>query len=159
VIDPGRRLGAHYRVFTDDAVATLYVCARSLTQPGECHFGRAAIVGVEGSADAIDMAELVRLLHGRGCARVFVEGGGVTVSMFLEANLLDRLQVTVAPVIIGDGRPAIRLPPCSALGDCPRPRYRVFRMGGDVLFDFDLSSPADAADQPSDNQPIVTRII
>ena len=42
---------------------------------------------------------------------MFIEGGGVTVSRFLEANLLDRLQIAVAPVLIGEGRPAIRLRP------------------------------------------------
>jgi diaminohydroxyphosphoribosylaminopyrimidine deaminase / 5-amino-6-(5-phosphoribosylamino)uracil reductase len=140
VIDPGRRLGAHYRVFTDDAVETLYVCARSLIRAGERSFGRAAIVGVEGGGDVIDAAELIALLRGRGCARVFVEGGGVTVSMFLAANLLDRLQMAIAPLIIGDGRPAIRLPLPIALGDCLRPRYRVFSMGGDVLFDCDFTA-------------------
>src|SRR4029077_2698892 len=30
VLDPGRRLGADHRVFTDDAAETLYVCTRSL---------------------------------------------------------------------------------------------------------------------------------
>jgi diaminohydroxyphosphoribosylaminopyrimidine deaminase / 5-amino-6-(5-phosphoribosylamino)uracil reductase len=86
---------------------------------------------------------------------VFVEGGGVTVSMFLEANLLDRLHMTVAPLIIGDGRPAIRLPARALLGDCHRPSYRVFRMGGDVLFDCDLRSRGDDA-AASDT---ITRII
>jgi riboflavin biosynthesis pyrimidine reductase len=87
---------------------------------------------------------MLALLHARGCARVFVEGGGVTVSAFLEANLLDRLQIAVAPVLIGDGRPAIRLSPPDRLRDCRRPSYRVFRMGGDVLFDCELrgSGPA-----------------
>ena len=42
---------------------------------------------------------LDRLLRARSCARIFVEGGGVTVSMFLEANLLDRLQKT-SPVVL-----------------------------------------------------------
>ena len=70
---------------------------------------------------------------------MFVEGGGVTVSAFLEAGLLDRLQMAVAPLIVGSGKPAIRLEPKDVLSDCHRPAYRVFRMGGDVLFDCDLS--------------------
>ena len=37
--------------------------------------------------------------------RNLIEGGGRTVSMFLEANLLDRLQMAIAPLIIGEGRP------------------------------------------------------
>jgi riboflavin biosynthesis pyrimidine reductase len=95
------------------------------------------------------------MLRERGCSRIFVEGGGVTVSMFLEANLLDRLQMTVAPLIIGDGRPAIRLPARALLDDCHRPSYRVFRMGGDVLFDCDLRARGDDA-AASD---AITRII
>ena len=43
----------------------------------------------------------MRLLRQRACARIFVEGGGVTVSMFLEANLLDRLHMAIARVYNG----------------------------------------------------------
>jgi riboflavin-specific deaminase-like protein len=146
VLDPSRRLAATHRVFTDGTAETLYVCARPLIRPGERCVGGAAIVGIDESGDGgIDAAALVRLLRERGCARVFVEGGGVTVSAFLDANLLDRLHVTVAPLLIGDGKPAIRLPPRATLGDCHRPRYRVFRMGGDVLFDCELHAEIDDA--------------
>jgi diaminohydroxyphosphoribosylaminopyrimidine deaminase/5-amino-6-(5-phosphoribosylamino)uracil reductase len=155
VLDPGRRLGAEHRVFTDDAADTLYLCGRSFTRAGERYVGRATIVGVDEEGDGISAAAVIRLLRARGCARVFVEGGGVTVSMFLEANLLDRLHVAIAPLFIGDGRPAIRIPPRVSLGDCPRPRYRVFRMGGDVLFDCDFSARHDVADARAD----VTRVI
>jgi len=163
VLDPARRLGADHRVFTDDAAETLYVCGRSLTREGERSVGRATIVGVQEQGSGIDVAELLRLLHGRGCTRVFVEGGGVTVSMFLEAQLLDRLHMAIAPLFIGDGRPAIRIAPPITLGDCRRPRYRVFAMGGDVLFDCDFTSTArdgnDDATSPSDPPTAVTRVI
>ncbi len=141
VLDPSRRLTPEHRVFNDESADTLYVCAQSLVRPGEPDFGRAAVIGVpDAPGGRVDIVELMRLLRARGCARVFVEGGGVTVSQFLEANLLDRLHVTVAPMLIGSGRPAIRFPPRAALGDCHRPRYRVFRMGGDVLFDLEIES-------------------
>ena len=143
VLDPTRRLEEHYRVFSDDAAATLYVVARSASTPGEGHFGRATLVAVDDRADSVDLPELIRLLHARGCSRIFIEGGGVTVSMFLEANLLDRLQMAIAPLIIGEGRPAIRLPPPASLAECHRPGYRVFRMGGDILFDCDLRASSD----------------
>jgi riboflavin-specific deaminase-like protein len=165
VIDPARRLAAGHRVFTDSAVETLYVCARSLTTAGESHFGHAAILGIDGGADGssgIDPADLLGRLRARGCRRVFVEGGGATVSMFFEANLLDRLHITIAAVLLGDGRPAIRFTPPVALGDCPRPEYRVFRMGGDVLFDCDLRAstlPGLPGDKPPAAPPTVTRII
>jgi diaminohydroxyphosphoribosylaminopyrimidine deaminase / 5-amino-6-(5-phosphoribosylamino)uracil reductase len=156
VLDPTRRLAEHYHVF-NDSPETLYVCARSQVKPGESHFGRAEVVAIDDTESGIDVTALLKLLRQRGCVRIFVEGGGVTVSNFLEANLLDRLQIAIAPLIIGDGKPAIRLEPPDALRDCHRPRYRVFRMGGDVLFDCDLRSPAD--EQPPDMKPPVSRII
>lgn len=159
VLDPTRRLGAHHRVFGDDSADTIYVCARSLVGPGESEFGRAAIWGVEEGAGGVNLVEVLRRLRARACTRIFVEGGGVTVSTFLEAGLLDRLHLAIAPLLIGDGRPAIRLPPRAVLGDCHRPRYRVFRMGGDVLFDCDLGSPEREADDPPDSEPPIRRII
>jgi riboflavin-specific deaminase-like protein len=159
IFDPARRLAADYRVFTEHSAPTLYACARSLLREDETHIGCAEVMGLASSGDRVDVGELVRALRARGCARIFVEGGGVTVSAFLEANLLDRLHMAIAPLLIGDGRPAIRLPARSALRDCLRPRYRVFRMGGDVLFDFDLTEGGDAKTPGADADPLVTRII
>lgn len=158
VLDPGRRLADHYKVFSDDSAATLYVYGRSLTRAGESRFGRADLAAIDDSAGGVNVMELMRVLHARGCTRVFVEGGGVTVSAFLEANLLDRLHVAIAPLIIGDGRPAIRLPPPVALGDCRRPHYRVFRMGGDVLFDCEFAPSGREGGEP-DAQRRVARVI
>ena len=159
VLDPTRRLAEHYKVFTDDSAVTLYVCAKSQTREGETHVGHAAIVALDESPEGVDVGEVLRELRARGCQRIFVEGGGVTVSMFLEANLLDRLQIAIAPLLIGDGRPAIRLPPRTALSDCHRPRYRVFRMGADVLFDCEIGPDGNNAASQSEPQPPITRVI
>jgi len=158
VFDPGRRLSSNFRVFTDRIGPTLYVCSQTLVADGESHVGDAAIVGIDCTQVDGGVSELLGLLHSRGCGRVFVEGGGVTVSSFLQANLLDRLQIAIAPVIIGDGRPAIRLAPHARLSDCRRPSYRVFRMGGDVMFDCELHSPADTATGSIEASP-VNRVI
>lgn len=153
VFDPGRRLPASFRLFTDGAAPTLYICGRSLVAAGETHVGCATIAAVDGDERREQAAQALRLLRARGCTCVLVEGGGVTVSTFLEANLLDRLQIAVAPVLIGDGRPAVRLAPHVRLRDCRRPAYRVFRMGGDVLFDCDLTLDADES-QPAGTDTI-----
>jgi diaminohydroxyphosphoribosylaminopyrimidine deaminase/5-amino-6-(5-phosphoribosylamino)uracil reductase len=159
VLDPTRRLTDHYRVFNDAAAETLYVCARSFARPGESHVGRARLVAVNDSEAGVEATDVLRVLRERGCRRIFVEGGGVTVSMFLEANLLDRLHIAIAPLLIGDGRPAIRLPARTALSDCHRPRYRVFRMGADVLFDCELGPDGNAGEHQPDVQPPILRVI
>ena len=159
VLDPSRRLEAHYKVFTDDSAETLYICAEGLVRPGETHIGQASIRTVADGPNGMDGAAVLRLLRERGCHRIFVEGGGVTVSMFLQADLLDRLQVAIAPLIIGNGRPAIRLPARGALSECRRPRYRVFRMGADVFFDCDLRDLGDGPQDGADTVPPVSRII
>lgn len=159
ILDPMRRLGEHYKVFQDNAAETLYICGQSVAGPGDTHVGRAMLVAVADTPNGLDIAEVTRLLRARGCHRIFVEGGGVTVSMFLEANLLDRLQVAIAPLIIGSGRPAIRVPARTALSNCHRPGYRVFRMGGDVFFDCDLRARPGAPNGAMTDGPLVTRVI
>jgi len=137
VLDPGGRLEEHYRVFSDADTPTLYACTETHVDAGAQRFGSAEILPLTESGSAV--TQLLEALRARGCHRVFVEGGGVTVSAFLEAGLLDRLQMAVAPLIVGSGKPAIRLEPKAMLSECQRPPYRVFRMGGDVLFDCDLN--------------------
>ena len=158
VFDPARRVGLEpkYGIFNDPAVPTLYFCARDLLRPGESRFGTATIISIDADDPRSDaaLAEVFADLRRRGCPRIFVEGGGVTVSAFLQAGLLDRLHVAIAPLIIGDGRPAIRLAPQQKIRDCRRPLYRVFRMGGDMLFDCDLHSEA-----PESDDQQLTRII
>jgi diaminohydroxyphosphoribosylaminopyrimidine deaminase / 5-amino-6-(5-phosphoribosylamino)uracil reductase len=139
VFDPGHRLDAHYRIFADAETPTLYACGDRHLRDGQTRFGSADILPLTCVDDTSPVGELLSALRARGCARVFVEGGGVTVSSFLEAGLLDRLHIAVAPLIVGSGKPAIRLEPKDVLSDCQRPAYRVFRMGGDVLFDCDLT--------------------
>jgi len=158
VFDPARRVGPEpkYGLFDDPIGTTLYFCARTLIAPRETHFGTAEIVSIDADDPRSDeaLAGVFAELRRRGCPRIFVEGGGVTVSAFLQAGLLDRLHVAIASLIIGDGRPAIRVAPRQRLRDCRRPQYRVFRMGGDMLFDCDLHSEA-----PESEDQQLTRII
>jgi riboflavin-specific deaminase-like protein len=157
VIDPGRRLEPTFKVFTDRQAATLYVCGRARLATADTHVGSAMAAAIDESDPGSEAVQVLQLLRARGCARVLVEGGGVTVSAFLEADLLDRLQIAIAPVLIGEGRPAIRLAPQTRLRDCRRPDYRVYRMGGDILFDCDLTAGPDMARRSA--QGHVSRIL
>lgn len=135
VLDPRRTLGSHHAVFEDGAAPSLLITAAG--QPGR--HGEAEVVVIDCHAPGLAPADVVACLAGRGLGRIFVEGGGVTVSRFLDAGAFDRLHVCVAPLLIGSGRAALSLPPIDTLGDALRPPCRVAAMGDDVLFDFDLS--------------------
>ncbi|HEV7371078.1 RibD family protein [Arenibaculum sp.] len=136
VLDTERRLGPDYAVFAGDpgAPPTLLVCAHDRCRPGE-RLGAAEVVGVARAGSGLDLAAVLAALDERGLRFIFVEGGGITVSRFLEAGRLDRLQVTVAPLILGSGRPGLMLPEVATVDLGLRPRTRRFLLGPDVLFD------------------------
>ena len=138
VLDPDTRLDPTRHVFADGAARTLVVRRAGGHAHGSVE-GEVVSVPAAGP-EGFDPHDVLRALRNQGLARVLVEGGGITVSRFLEAGLLDRLHVTVAPLLIGSGRPALTLAPIEALSEARRPRCRHFRLGEDILFDLDLRS-------------------
>jgi len=140
LLDPRRRLAVHHLVFQDGEAETLLCCDRARLRPDEQRFGQAELLGVPAADAGLDLKALLLTLADRGIRRIFIEGGGTTVSRFLAAGLLSRLQVAVAPLVIGTGRPGLRLPAPERLAEALRPPVRLFRMGEDVLYDFDLTA-------------------
>jgi riboflavin-specific deaminase-like protein len=137
VIDPEARLDTQRRVFLDGEARTVLV----RRAPPEITRARALgdeIAVPSAGEGLLDLGQLVDALREQGLRRVLVEGGGLTVSRFLEAGMLDRLHVTVAPMLIGSGRPGFTLAPIRSLTDALRPPVRHFRLGDDVLFDLAL---------------------
>lgn len=141
VLDAERRLHAGYRVFRggDRDPPTLLACAEDA--PGPDRLGAAEALRLPRDAagsGGLDLPALLRALAARGLTRLFVEGGGVAVSRFLAAGCLDRLHVTVAPVLLGSGIPAFTLPEAGRIADGLRFAWRVFPLGEDMLFDIPL---------------------
>lgn len=87
----------------------------------------------------LSVQAIIDLLAERGLQRLFIEGGGVTVSKFYVANVLDRLHIAIAPLLAGKGIAALQLPGIDLLADAQRPPCAVYRMGDDILWDFDIS--------------------
>lgn len=79
------------------------------------------------------------LLRGRGLRRILVEGGGRTVSDFVAAGVVDRLWLTIAPVLIGDGVPGLRFEGSPRMADALRPPVRRFPLGADLALEFALT--------------------
>ena len=135
VIDPERRLDGSQRLFRDGhAPSLLLVAADRAPDPAE-RLGGAEIVPVARRGSDLDPHEIRRVLALRGLHWLFIEGGGTTVSRFLAAGALDRLQLTIAPVILGSGRPGIQLPEITDLRDSLRPRTRRFQLGDDTMIE------------------------
>jgi diaminohydroxyphosphoribosylaminopyrimidine deaminase / 5-amino-6-(5-phosphoribosylamino)uracil reductase len=135
VLDPDRRLNDSYRVF-QSGPDTLLLCAPELaTAEGP---GSALVLPVPRGPDGLDIGSILTLLRSRGLCRIFVEGGGVTVSRFLAAGALDRLHVTVAPLVMGGGVPAFPLPPVQRLEEGRRFAWTAHRIGADILLDIPL---------------------
>lgn len=134
VIDTERRLTDAYHLFQDEAARTILICAEDKVDGRQKH-GAAEILGIPRCVNGLAPHQLCAALAEQGCRKLFVEGGGITVSRFLEAKCLDRLQVTVSPMIIGSGRAAITLPEVASLADGLRPTTRRFDFGEDVMFE------------------------
>jgi diaminohydroxyphosphoribosylaminopyrimidine deaminase/5-amino-6-(5-phosphoribosylamino)uracil reductase len=134
IVDPRCTLGQRYQVFQDGEAPTLLVCDQRCA-PGSQRVGRAELLALPARSDRLSPGMVLDALAERGLKRVFIEGGGVTVSTFLAAGCLHRLQITVAPLIIGSGRPSITLPEIQRISAGLRPEVRRFELGRDVLFE------------------------
>jgi riboflavin-specific deaminase-like protein len=140
VLDPQLRLPLTHRVFTDGEAPTLRVRASGVPLPAARACAGVEDIELPAPAGKLDLAALLAELRARGHGLILVEGGGVTLSAFLAAGLLDRMHIVVAPFIMGEGRPGLRIPSPARLQECMRPRARIYALGGDVLFDCDLRS-------------------
>jgi diaminohydroxyphosphoribosylaminopyrimidine deaminase/5-amino-6-(5-phosphoribosylamino)uracil reductase len=139
VLDPQGKLRSGYRILGDSTAPTLVFTDRA-GLPGELKQGHVEWLELERAASGFDVAHVLAALAARGLSRVFVEGGGVTVSRFIAAGALDRLHVSVAPMILGSGAPAFALPPIDRLEEALTPRCRHFVLGPDILFDCELAA-------------------
>ena len=93
------------------------------------------------SGPLIPPRNIVEALFARGLKKVLIEGGATTVSAFVDAGVVDRLHVLVAPIILGSGTVGLSLSPIAGLNEARRPATRVHVLDdGDVLFDCDLKS-------------------
>jgi riboflavin-specific deaminase-like protein len=140
VLDPTNRLDAGRHVFADGAARTMVVRGMSEGDREPPVKGQILSLPVTGP-DGFEPAAVLEALRSEGCRRVLIEGGGITVSRFIQAGVVDRLHVAVAPLLIGSGPPAFTLPPIDSLDQALRPRCRHFRLGEDILFDLELRKP------------------
>jgi len=144
VIDPRGRLPDDAPVLADDGARRIVVQSVDRSRPEGVEVLRLATENGQ-----VDPASIAAALRRAGLSTLLIEGGGITIARFLEAGLLTRLQVAIAPLLIGGGPQGLTMPtPSDRLADAIRPDTRVFSLGSDVVFDCGLTSDAAAATQP-----------
>lgn len=127
VIDPHSRIPRGARLLVDPEAPTLWLTGADDDAEPAPHVTRIPL-----SPKEFEPGNLVALLRRRGVSRILVEGGGSTVSRFLDAGCLDRLFLTSVPVLLGDGIPGVRGRPATTVRSAPRLASRRFDLGADT---------------------------
>lgn len=136
VLDPHGRLSSNARILAPNARR---IIVTSEEQPPR-NLQDVEILRLPATRGCIAPSAILDELAQLGLRRILVEGGADTISRFLQAGCLDRLHVIVAPLILGAGRPSFAFGAIDRLEDALRPPTCVYRLGDDILFDFDLSA-------------------
>jgi 5-amino-6-(5-phosphoribosylamino)uracil reductase len=86
---------------TGDSEKLVY-CASEAVAKARGRLGDVATV-IDGGP-SVDMRRMSEDLSDRGVRRLMVEGGGIVHTQFLTADVVDELQLVVAPFFVGDSR-------------------------------------------------------
>lgn len=136
VIDPEGRLPNDARVLSDDSTRRIIIQSCDLVRPE----------GVETIRlrrdEWIPAQDITTTLTKLGFKKILIEGGAITIARFFEAGLLDRLHVSIAPLLIGAGPQGLSTVPIPSLADAARPQTRPYDLGSDVVFDCMLAANA-----------------
>lgn len=125
ILDPKGRLSADRRVFASPGWVR-YVA-------NESHRAGDQALTLNGDGD-LDLDALLADLFARGMTGVLVEGGATTLGKFLRAGLWDRLDLFVAPKVLGAGPTWAEGLALEGLADAPGARVERARRIGDDLW-------------------------
>lgn len=144
VIDPQGRLPDDAPVLDDDGTRRIVIQSVDRPRPAGVE-----VITLPRADRFFPASAILTSLRRAGLRTLLIEGGSVTIAGFLDAGLLTRLHVAVAPLLIGAGPASLTTRrPAGKLADCLRPQTRIFSLGSDVLFDCGLSDAAQKATLP-----------
>jgi len=107
VLDPGLRLSPNARLV--EPGNTVILCAESADPQRIAAWERNDVqaVPVRSHGDVLEIEAVLEALTALRFQSVFVEGGSRTLTSFLKAGAANRLTVFIAPIILGEGIPAV----------------------------------------------------
>jgi riboflavin-specific deaminase-like protein len=144
VIDPNGRLPDNSPILNDDGSRRIVIQSVSRVRGNGIE-----VIQIPATEGHIHPGQIIESLREKGLSSILVEGGSFSIANFMAADLLDRLQVTVAPVLIGSGPQGltvnINLP---TPGTFIRSEAEVFSVGSEIIFDCSLTETAVEAKKP-----------
>ncbi len=123
VLDPEERLSGRERLF--EGGGALHVVPRATRE------GQLEVALRDGK---FDLPALLALLWERGETGLLVEGGAWTHARFLEAGLVDRLELFLSPRALGQGPAWLESQAVRSLAEAYRFAFRETRLVGDDLW-------------------------
>lgn len=135
VLDARARLSASAKLITDASAPMIHATCTPDRRPMAPHVEPWCLPRNPDGA-GVDLDALLARLAARGVTRVLVEGGSAVITAFLRRRLADRIIVTVAPMILGQGIDAVGDLGIARLDQALRfSPARVFSLGDDVLIE------------------------
>ncbi len=89
----------------------------------------------------VELKHAVRILYARGIDTLLVEGGSRVITSFLKERLVTKMYITVAPIIIGQGVPAVGDLGIYSMKEVITPlKAKPKKMGKDLVWELDLEA-------------------
>ena len=149
IVDSRLRLPLDAKVLTDTTsqtiVATTFVAP---TEKEEAIVARGAtVIRVHATQDgAVDLSRVLAQLRRDGITSLLIEGGRGIITSALRARVIDRLAVTIAPKVVGEGIAAVGDLSIDYLRDALTfANSRFIQCGDDVVFYGEPENEAEAA--------------
>lgn len=140
ILDPNGRVPVDSQVLQSPDAPTLWLVGAD-AQVSDQIGDHVQVVRLPADAPG-DPHTIIRVVREHVSGSILVEGGGRTVSDFLRAGALDRLFLTRAPVLLGNGIPGIRFDGPAVMADALRPSFRRYSFGNDMCTEYVLSAAA-----------------
>lgn len=80
-------------------------------------------------------SEILKVLYENGISSIFLEGGGQTVSYFLQADCIALLHLHFSPLILGSGRSSFTLPVIDSIDKGLRFKMKHFNLDEEILLE------------------------
>ncbi len=132
ILDPHASLSGNEKVFTGEGLVWRMVA------PGNEGASGAFACAVDANGN-LDIRSLLEILRVRGATGVLVEGGGETIRRFLEAKVVNRIELFMAPKLFGEGQLWVGADHSLSLTDLKLEISQVRALGPDLQVSVDVS--------------------